>query len=65
MDDEDDRWLIEIEDQNEEVNPFDKDDNTEDEEKISSPPSKRQRVLDFLYSKLRKDVEGNQFIFNI
>ena len=63
MDDKDDEWLIEIEDQVEDVNPYDKDDNSEDEEKIHSHPNKRQKVLDFLSSKLRKDVEGNQFIF--
>ena len=63
MDDKDDEWMIEIEDQVENVNPYDKDDNSDDEEKIHSHPNKRQKVLDFLSSKLRKDVEGNRVNF--
>ena len=63
MDDKDDEWLIEIEDQVEDVNPYDRDDNSEDEERIPSHSNKRQKVLDCLSSKLRKDVEGNRVNF--
>lgn len=63
MDDKDDEWLIEIEDQVEDLNLYDKDDNSEDEEKFLSHFNKRQKVLDFLSSKLRKDVEGNRVNF--
>ena len=42
------------------VNPFDKDDNSEDDELASSHSSKREKILGFLEAKLKKDITGSQ-----
>ena len=43
------------------VNPFDKDDNSEYEEISSSHSNKRQKILDFLGAKLEEDILGKNF----
>ena len=40
------------------VNPFDKDDNSEDDELYLSHSSKRKKILDFLETNLEKDITG-------
>ena len=44
------------------VNPFDKDDNSEDDEVYLSHSSKRQKILDFLRAKLENDIKGSQYL---
>ena len=43
------------------INPFDKDDNSEDEEISFSHSSKREKILDFLRAKLKEDIQGKNF----
>ena len=60
------RWLTmddpgEYKDLEADINPFDRDDNSEDDELSLSNSSKRQKILDFLGTKLEKDITGSQF----
>ena len=43
------------------INPFDQDDNSEDDELSLSHSSKRQKILDFLRVKLDKDIKGSHY----
>lgn len=53
--------LSEYKDLEADINPFDKDDNSEDDELYLSHSSKRQKILDFLGTNLEKDITGRQF----
>ena len=60
------QWLTmddpsEYKDLEADINPFDQDDNSEDDELSLSHSSKRQKILDFLRAKLDKDIKGSHY----